>query len=49
MNPSITSNNDPSSEMVKDKAYGDHRLGRVKSVEERVSHERTCPVNPGWV
>lgn len=48
MNPSTTSSNDPPSEMFKDKAYGDRRLGRVESVEERISHERICIVNPGW-
>ena len=48
VNPSTTSRNDPPSGMVKDRAYGDHRLGRAKSVEERFSHERICPANPGW-
>lgn len=47
VNPSATASEDPLSGMVKDRAYGAHRLGRASSIEERFSHGRICPASPG--
>lgn len=41
--PSSTSSHDPFSGMVRDGAYGDYRLGRAKSEEERFSHQKILP------